>query len=420
MSKASDFLREAETILTDAASEQRPLTDVEGRWVKGLIESAQQASDVSRRLKGISPLTAEQAAFFATGRATAAPGLTPGDLFVNSDAYKAIQDPQRRSQNWSTGPVTISGPGAFALEAKGTLLEGTGAPGSGSGGGMVPVPQVVPGVVSTLFRPLVAEGAFTAATATTNTVRYVTQGSAISGAAGVAEGGLKPESTIGLSTLDEPIKKVATLTNISDELLEDAPAVQMFINGQLSLFVQLEVDRQLIRGAQGGNEVQGLLTGRGVPVYAGGTAAGNKAEQIFHAMSGVRGSAFVEPDWAIMHPSDWETIRLLKDNSGQLYGGGPMVGAYGNGAPVSASGQLTGAVDSLWNKQVYLTSTVGAGTAIVGSRAAAAVYSRGGVSIEATGSHGSNFQYDLVAIRCERRLGLCVFRPIGFCEVRLA
>ena len=63
-------------------------------------------------------------------------------------------------------------------------------------------------------------------------------------------------------------------------MLEDAPAIQSYINGRLSLFVRIEEERQLIRGTSGGNEVQGLLTSRSVPVYAGGTAAGNKAVQI--------------------------------------------------------------------------------------------------------------------------------------------
>jgi hypothetical protein len=83
---------------------------------------------------------------------------------------------------------------------------------------------------------------------------------------------------------------------ISDELLEDAPAITMFVNNQLSLFCRLESERHLLRGTSGGNEVQGLLTARGVPVYAGGTAAGNKAVQIFKAMSGQRGSALLEPN----------------------------------------------------------------------------------------------------------------------------
>ena len=49
----------------------------------------------------------------------------------------------------------------------------------------------------------------------------------------------------------------------------------------MNLFVQIHGERQLFRGTSGGNVVQGLLTSRGVPVYAGGTAVGNKAVQLF-------------------------------------------------------------------------------------------------------------------------------------------
>ena len=77
--------------------------------------------------------------------------------------------------------------------------------------------------------------------------------------------------------------------------------------------------------------MQGILTSRGVPVYAGGTAVGNKAVQLFKAMNGVRGSAFVEPEWIVMHPTDWEAIRLLTDTAGQYLYGGPGQGPYGNG-----------------------------------------------------------------------------------------
>jgi len=76
----------------------------------------------------------------------------------------------------------------------------------------------------------------------------------------------------------------------------------------------------------------------------------------------------------------------------------------------------------LWNKPVYVTSAIGAtkGTALVGNSEAAQVWNRGGMRVEATNSHASNFVLDLSVIRAERRLGLCVHRPQGFVEVRLA
>jgi len=338
-----------------------------------------------------------------------------GEMFTDSAGYKNAIDEYRNGggrfrEGFSTGAVT--------LEMKGTLLEG-----AGGGGGAIAatVPQVVPGVVDKLFQQLTVADLIMSGQASTNSIRYVVEGTATSGAAGVAEGGTKPESSLGLTTTDEPIKKIATILPVSEEMLEDAPAIQSYINGRLSLFVRIEEERQLLRGTSGGNEVQGLLTSRNVPVYAGGTAAGNKAEQLFKGMNGMRGSAFLEPEWVIMNPTDWQDIRLLKDNSGQLYGGGPFFGPYGGPqGPATASSQVQGATDALWSKPVLVTGALGAGTALVGTRAAAQVWRRGGLSVEASNSHSNFFQLNLVAIRAEERLGLAVYRPNGFVEVRLS
>ena len=338
-----------------------------------------------------------------------------GEMFVESQGYKSVINEFRANggrfrEGFSTGAV--------ALEMKGTLLEG---PGGGGGAIAATVPQVVPGVVDKLFQQLTVADLLLSGQATTNSIRYVIEGTATSGAAGVAEGGLKPESALGLTTADEPIKKIATILPVSEEMLEDAPAIQSYINGRLSLFVRIEEERQLLRGTSGGNEVQGLLTSRGIPVYNGGTAAGNRAEQLFKGMNSMRGSALLEPEWTIMNPADWEAIRLLKDNNGQLYGGGPFFGPYGGPqGPATSSSQVSGATDSLWSKPVYVTGVLGAGTALVGTRAAAQVWRRGGLSVDASNSHNDYFQRNLVALRAEERLGLTVYRPTGFVEVRLA
>lgn len=337
-----------------------------------------------------------------------------GQQFTDSAGFKsavnAYRESGRLAQGWTTGPV--------ALESKGTLLEGAG----GGGGALAStVPQVIPGVVDKLFQPLTFADLILSGQATTSSIRYVVEGTATSGAAGVAEAGTKPESLLGLTTADEPIKKIATLLPISEEMIQDAPAIQSYINGRLSLFVRIEEERQLFRGTSGGNEVQGILTSRSVPVYAGGTAAGNYAEQMFKAMNGLRGSAFLEPEWVIMHPTDWQTLRLLKDTANQYYGGGPFQGPYGNGSNFQQSGQVSGAQDSLWGKPVYVTASIGgAGTALIGTRSNAQVWRRGGMSVEATNSHSTFFALNLIAIRAEERLGLAVYRPSAYTEVRLA
>jgi Phage capsid family len=117
-------------------------------------------------------------------------------------------------------------------------------------------------------------------------------------------------------------------------------------------------------------------------------------------------------------------MRLLRDGTGgtvgQYMGGGPFLGAYGN-ADLGGVSHLAGAVDTMWGKPVYVTTAIGgAGTALIGTRAAAQVWSRGGMSVEASSSHASYFTTNLVAIRAERRLGLTLYRSNGYVECRLA
>ena len=339
-----------------------------------------------------------------------------GEAFTDSAGYKGAVQSYRENGRLAQGFST----GAVSFDMKGTLGELAGRGGTA----LVSIPQAVPGVVETLFQKLTLADLVLEGQATTSSIRYVTEGTATNGAAGVIEGGTKPESTLGFTTSDEPIRKIATVLPVAEEMLADAPAIQSYINGRLQLFVKIEEERQLLRGATGGTEVQGILTSRSVPVYAGGTAVGNRAVQLFKAMNGLRGSAFLEPDWILIHPTDYEAIRLLQDGTGgtqgQFFGGGPFQGAYGAGREIASNTQVQGPQDTIWGKPAYVTSAVGAGTALIGTRSSAQVFRRGGVSVEATNSHSDYFALNLIAIRAEERLGLCVYRPKGFVEARIS
>jgi HK97 family phage major capsid protein len=414
MHKSARALRE-EIEAIYARADGRALTASERGQIEGIMEVFEETKRIEDRAAKLFGGTGKVFSGVADARANFAGGDDPGARFIASQGFKAISSAELRGKTWTSGPIDVGGP---SLMMKGTLLEGSGAPGSGSGGGLVPVPQLVPGYVQQLTRPMYLEQLLDANTATTNTVRYITQGTATSGAAGVAEGGTKPESTLGYSTIDEPVRKVATSLVGSDEVLDDAPAVRVLINGELTRFVNLAVERQLLRGVAGGNEVQGLLTSRNVPVYTAGTAQGNIAEQLFKAANSMRGSAFLEPDWLLLHPTDYEKLRLLKDNSGQLYFGGPGSGSYGSGQSAGGSPLVTGMADLVWGKPCYVTPLIGAGTALVGTRAGACVWSRGGLVVESTNSHLGHFTSDLMAFGAERRLGLTVYRSNAYVEVR--
>ena len=396
-SRLQQLASEASALFDRADAEGRALTPRE----------REEAEEKVRRFKD---LQARQQAFSVAERigapGDASSGLAfteAGKAFVESEGYKAIADPATRGQRWSTGAIPVG-----SLAMKGTLLEGAGAPGAGTGGGfLAPGPTVVPGVVEKLFQPIAVTDLFATITATTNTVRYAIEGTAVSGAAGVAEGGTKPESTLDLDTVDEPVKKIATSITVSDELIEDAAAAQGFVGGRLTQFVRLEEERQLLRGA-GGNELAGLVGRAGVNTYARGTID-NNAIAIAKVIGNTAGSSFVQPSGIVMHPVNWLNTRLLTDSTGQFLGAGPFGLAAQNAGAANLFGQ------SLWDVPVALSTTVGQGTAVVGGFAdATAIARRGGVTVEATNSHQDYFVKDLMSIRAEQREALLCYRAEAF------
>lgn len=391
--------------------------EVLGEEKKGVEENIKTLANVDEIGRGLGPaISSVEVVSEPQDRVLKSVAKSLGEKFVDSAGYKSAintyREEGRLPQGFSTGIVTG--------DLKGTLGEGAGRGGTA----WVSVPEVITGVVQTQFQKLTIADLLLNGQTTATSIRYVTEGTATSGAAGVAETGVKPESTLGFTATDEPIRKIATVLPIAEEMIEDAPAIRAYIDGRLTLFIQIEEERQLLRGATGGTEVQGLLTSRSIPVYAGGTAVGNKAIQLFKALNGFRGSAYVEPEWIAIHPTDYEDLRLLRDGTGgtqgQFYGGGPFMGPYGVGSQVGASNQVTGASDQIWGKSVYVTNIVGAGTALIGSSSSAQVFRKGGVSVDATNAHDDWFTKNMLAIRAEERLGLAVYYPKGFCEVRLA
>ena len=398
---------EIEEMWSRAERDGRDLTPDERDQMQGLIETATAQHEIEKSIRAMDPGSVS----FVTRQDGGAISGGPGDVFVKSAAYQRIADPAGRGQSWSTGPVEVS---SVPLSMKGTLLEtGVGGP----GGGPVP-PAYEPGIVSKLFEPPGVADVFGQSPTTASQVRYVNEGTATSAAAGVAEGGVKPESTIGMAEVVEPVKKIATVLPISDELLEDGPSIQSYLNGRLTLFISIEEERQLLRG-NGTNELIGLLNRSGNQAINTYTKLGTDDNSVALAkvIANTAGSAYLQPDAIILHPSNWLNTRLLRDGTGgtvgQYFGSGPFSGAYGNSGAPGMFGQ------QLWNTRVVLSTVVGPGTALVGNFALGAhIWRRGGVSVEASNSHSDYFVRNLSMLRAEERLGLGVYRPAAFTEVR--
>jgi HK97 family phage major capsid protein len=323
---------------------------------------------------------------------------TLGDQFINSTGYKNQRE-KGFSGNWKTGQIELQTKTTLT-EGDNPFLEGGTA---GDGGHLVPLDQR-PGILPILFERLTVADLFASGTTDSNAINYVQETVATNAAGRVAEGAAKPEAALAFDNVQEAVKKLAVFLPVSDEMLDDAPALRSYINSRLTLFVRQEEEEQLLHGA-GGSNFLGLLPR--IPAanrYVTSSATSpNAADHIYEALTVARRS-FLEPDGIIVHPDDWADLRLLKDGNDNYIGGSPFSNT-GNGEPG----------DRLWGKRVVVTTAMFQGAAVVGAFGAAGqVFRRTGLAVEASNSHSDYFVKNLTAIRAEERLALAVYRPASF------
>lgn len=318
-----------------------------------------------------------------------------GAAFIQSEAYRALKA-KGFTGRFSSGPVEMSYGGS-----KATVTE--------SASPIVTI-DTRPGIQGIPTWPLRVADLFAPGTTTSTTVRYLEEVSEVNAAAGTAEGGAKPESTIVFDAVDATVGKIATFLPVSDEMLEDVDQMESFLNERLGLFVRRTEDSDLLNGA-GTPTVKGILQFSGIQ---SGSALSldvdSSIDAIFRAMTAVQVTGLYEPDGIVVNPTDWASIRLMKDNNKQYYSGGPFTGAYGNPG--------AGAPNDLWGLPVISTTAIAQGTCLVGAfRTAAQIFRKRGLTVEMSNSHNDFFQKDLTAIRAEIREALAVYRQSAFFKI---
>lgn len=361
--------------------------------IKKWEEEVTSLSYVEEKRKKFSDATGQSAEQAAAEKDAKSFGSV-GEQFVNSAAYKSLMEHGLKG-NWSSGDV----------ELKTTLTEGTAA--SPGGGYQLTngVPTVLPGLVDIRFRELTIADLFPSGTTNTALIRYLTESAVTNAAAAVSEGGLKPESAIAFSKVDEVLKKLATFLPVSDEMLEDWAQARSYIDSRLVQFIRMTEETQLLSGDGTGANLVGLLNRPGLATAivkgtAPSVAADNSMDAIYRQITAIRTTQFLEPDAIVVDPLAWQTVTLMKaTGTGNYLAGGPF-----------GAGQTT-----LWNKRVVVTPAMAANSALVGAfQQGGQVFRKGGITVEASNSHADFFQRNLTAIRAEERLALAVYRPGAF------
>lgn len=304
-----------------------------------------------------------------------------GEQFVSSQAYKRLLE---------SGAMKQSSWTSEAVDLKATMTQ-TASP--------IAQPQVQTGITLIFSQPPRVADLMPQGNTNSGTIRYVKETTATNAADTVLEAGTKPESTLILAQVDEPVRKIATILPVTDEMLEDEAQIRSYIDQRLTLFVQEAEDDQLLNGTGVAPDLTGILNRSGLQA-AQALGTDTRVEAIYKQITNIRTNAFVEPDGVVMNPADWQDVRLFKDANGQYYGPGPF----------AADGDLR-----LWGLNVVQTTRIAAGTALVGAfRTASQLFRKGGITVDATNSHASYFASNITTLRAEERVALAVYRPGAF------
>ncbi len=225
-------------------------------------------------------------------------------------------------------------------------------------------------------------------------------------AAPVAAGALKPTSVYTVERIEQLVVTIAHVTEALDRaLLSDFDQLVTFIDGQLRLGVLLAEEAQILNGDGLGVNLLGILNTPGIQVQAIG--GDSRADAIYKALTKVR-TAFFEPDGIVLHPNDWQDIRLAKTADGDY-----------QTAPVTDEG-----VERLFGKPVITSPVIAEGTGLVGSfRIGATVWDREEARVTFTESGLGDaagqelFTRNQIRFRGEERIAFGVERPAAFTKL---
>lgn len=313
-----------------------------------------------------------------------------GELFVASKAFTEYSAVTKSSPASEIDLTKVSAKAArFGMK---TLLTTTGYPLEST---RLPGVMIQPGEQQPTIADLLASGR-----TSQSSIVYMEETTTTNAAAEVAEGGTKPESALAFTEKNSPVRKIATVLPVTDELLADAPAMEDYVNSRLGQFIGYREDGQLLNGDGIAPNLLGILNTPGIQTQAKG--ADPTPDAFYKAMVKVMTGAFLPVDAAVANPLDWQDVRLLRTTDGIYIWGSPSeVGP-----------------NRIWGVNVTLTTTLAAGTGLVGAfRAGAQVFRRSDIAFAVSDSHSDFFIKNQVMIRAEERLALVVFRPAAFCTV---
>lgn len=390
-------LKSAQDIVQGVKAAARELTADEAAQVKGLLDTVDQKNTDIKHGQEVAGLLGRLGGMKSEEQDVGAPSnysaKSLGEHFANSGALS--QFAKGLGKRSSEAPEFKAATDPFLVGSNGQTQYGR--------------------VVPTPLRRLTIADLCSQGTLSATSLTYWTQGTVTGSPAAVAENQLKPSINFGWTPVTEALSKVAAVTKVSDESVQDTDYIVSVINSQLVGRLLVTEEDQILNGTGTAPQLRGLLSRSGIQTNGAGTdlKAGN-LDKVFHAMTLVAtGPALMPADGVVINPIDYEAMRLSKDSNQQYYAGGPFTGAYGEPGGLQTN-------PGIWGINTVVTPAIAQGTVLVGAfQAAAQLFRKGGLRVESTNSDQDDFVNNRVAFRAEERLLLAVYYSSAFAKITL-
>jgi len=286
--------------------------------------------------------------------------------------------------------------GSVQVEVKNTITGEGGSPAN-------PVDTIVApdrrdGIVPGAFRALGVLDVVPIGATSSNQVHYTQEDAFTNAAAERAENVAKPESTLTFKLVEEPVRTIAHFIKLSKQILDDAPALEGYVNRRLSHGVRNRLEFQILRGNGTSPNIAGLSASGRHSAYTPATGD-SELDSLNKAKYAAIGADFMA-DTVFINPAEWGNIERAKITGGAY--------VLGDGAAITYV--ANGMIPRVWGMNVVYSNNVEAGKFYVLDVNAIEMMMRQAVTVE-MGFVNDDFTKNLFTLRAEMRGALAVYQP---------
>lgn len=216
-------------------------------------------------------------------------------------------------------------------------------------------------------------------------------------------GGQKPEINWIPNVAEAPVRKIAGLLHVPDEVMDDVVGFRAWIARELPEAYLDAEDQQVFKGDGTGLNLLGLWYQAAFQSYGGSVdASSNAIDKIVSGITEVR--QLKRPTSAVfVSPIEWQEILINKDNQE----------AYTYPIILRADGVMT-----IGGIPIYWSNIFEEGEGLVGSfDRGTAIMQKMAMQIAYSGENKDNFEKNIITIRLEGRIALPIFYPESFIKL---